>query len=125
MSEGRYVRMHADAVPLRQREEPPILEERDYAEVLAKASGRAGRPPEGAIVVGVPVIGLCHVFPAERRIEAPLVIPSARSTRSYASLLLHACNVLGPGPATLESWDDTDEVLEAYEDLGFDPVESP
>jgi hypothetical protein len=123
VSEGRYVRMHADEVPLRQREEPPILEERDYAEVLAKACGRTGWPPDGAIVVGVPVIGLCHVFPAERRIEAPLVIPSARSTRSYAALLLHACNVLGPGPATLESWDDEDDVIEAYEDLGFDVVE--
>ena len=31
--------------------------------------------------------------------------------------------LLGPGPADLDSWGDSEEVLEAYEDLGFDVVE--
>jgi hypothetical protein len=71
---GSYVRMHADDVPLRKRE-PPFIEERDYAQTLARAySGLWGhkhvsplaQPPEGAVVVGLPVVGLCIVFPAER-----------------------------------------------------------
>ena len=38
-------------------------------------------------------------------------------------LELYACAVLGEGPGDLESWGDTDEVIEAYDDLGFDIVE--
>ena len=130
---GRYVRMHCDAVPVRNRGEPPLLEERDYAEVLAAAySGLWGhkhvspleQPPEDAVVVGVPVVGLCRVWPAHRLIDAPGVLPPARAADAYASLLLYACAVLGAGPAELESWGDSDDVLEAYEDLGFDVVES-
>ena len=51
------------------------------------------------------------------------MLPAARSVDAYASLLLCACAVLGAGPAELDSWGDSDEVLEAYEDLGFDVVE--
>src|SRR5882757_11097033 len=56
---GAYVRMHADEVPVRKRE-PSFIEERDYAEVLARAySGLWGhkfvspltQPPEEAVVV--------------------------------------------------------------------------
>lgn len=128
---GAYRRLHADAVPLRDRGEPPFLEERDYAEVLARAySGLWGhkhvsplaQPPDDAVVVGVPVTGLCRVWPAERLIDGPGILPEARSPDAYASLLLYACAVLGPGPADLDSWGDSDEVLEAYEDLGFDVV---
>ena len=129
---GWYVRMHADEVPVRRNREPPLLEERDYAEVLGRAySGLWGHrevsplapPPEDAVVVGVPVVGLCRVWPARRYIDGPGVLPEARSPDAYASLLLSACVVLGPGPADLESWGDADEVIEAYEDLGFDVVE--
>lgn len=129
---GAYVRMHCDAVPVRKRGEPPLVEERDYAAVLAQAYAglwghkevtRAAEPPEGAVVVGVPVTGLCTVWPDERLIDGPGVIESARSPEAYASLLLYACAVLGEGPADLDSWGDDDEVIEAYEDLGFDVVE--
>jgi hypothetical protein len=128
---GAYVRMHADEVPVRSRE-PSLLEERDYAEVLARAySGLWGHkhvsplalPPESAIVVGLPVVGLCRVFPAERLIDGPGVLPEGRSADAYASLLVSACAVLGPGPADLDSWGDDEETIEAYEDLGFDVVE--
>jgi hypothetical protein len=128
---GAYTHLRAEAVPVRDRGEPPFLEERDYAEVLARAySGLWGhkhvphlaQPPEDAVVVGVPVTGLCRVWPAQRLIDAPGILPEARSPDAYASLLLYACAVLGPGPADLESWGDSDEVLEAYEDLGFDVV---
>jgi hypothetical protein len=128
---GAYVRMHADEVPVRARE-PSMLEERDYAEVLARAyAGLWGHkhvsplaePPEGAIVVGVPVVGLCTVFPAQRLIDGPGVLPEGREPDAYASLLVSACSVLGAGPADLDSWGDTEETIEAYEDLGFDVVE--
>jgi hypothetical protein len=108
-----------------------LLEERDYAEVLARAySGLWGhkhvsplaQPPDDAVVVGVPVTGLCRVWPAERLIDGPGILPEARSPDAYASLLLYACAVLGAGPADLDSWGDSDEVIEAYEDLGFDVV---
>lgn len=129
---GAYVRMHAESVPVRARVEPPFLEERDYAEVLARAyAGLWGHkhvsplaePPDGAVVVGVPVVGLCRVFVAERLIDGPGVLPEGRSPDAYASLLLSACKVLGEGPADLDSWGDSDDVIEAYEDLGFDVVE--
>ena len=129
---GGYVHMHADAVPVRPNREPPLLDRRDYAEVLGRAyTGLWGhkqvapdaRPPLDAVVVGVPVIGLCRVWPETRLIDAPGVLPEAREPDAYASLLLHACAILGEGPADLESWGDADETIEAYEDLGFDVVE--
>jgi hypothetical protein len=129
---GAYVRMHADAVPVRKGREVPLLDRRDYAEVLGRAYlGLWGhkqvapdaRPPLDAIVVGVPVVGLCRVWPDDRLIDGPGVLPEAREPDAYASLLLHACAELGEGPADLDSWGDSDEVLEAYEDLGFDVVE--
>jgi hypothetical protein len=128
---GAYVRMHAGEVPVRKRE-PSFIEERDYAEVLARAySGLWGHkhvsplaePSEGAVVVGVPVVGLCRVFPADRLIDGPGVLPEGREPDAYASLLVSACAVLGAGPADLDSWGDADETIEAYEDLGFDVVE--
>jgi hypothetical protein len=128
---GAYVRMHADEVPVRKRE-PSFIEERDYAEVLARAyAGLWGHklvsplaePPEGAVVVGVPVVGLCRVWPAERLIDGPGVLPEGREPDAYASLLVSACTVLGPGPADLDSWGDAEGTIEAYEDLGFDVVE--
>jgi hypothetical protein len=128
---GAYVRMHADEVPVRKRQ-PSFIEERDYAEVLARAyAGQWGhkhvsplaQPPEGAIVVGVPVVGLCTVSLATRLIDGPGVLPEGREPDAYASLLVSACTVLGAGPADLDSWGDADETIEAYEDLGFDVVE--
>jgi hypothetical protein len=128
---GAYVRMHADAVPVRARE-PSFLEERDYAEVLARAyAGLWGHkhvsplaePPENAIVLGVPVVGLCRVFPGDRLIDGPGVLPEGRSADAYASLLVSGCTALGAGRGELDSWGDSEETIEAYEDLGFDIVE--
>ncbi|HEY6961436.1 MAG TPA: hypothetical protein VI408_06035 [Gaiellaceae bacterium] len=129
---GAYVRMHADDVPLRRNREPPLLDRRDYAAVLDRAYlGLWGhkqvtpdaRPPLDAVVVGVPVVGLCRAWPDDRLLDGPGVLPEARSPDAYASLLLHACTAIGEGPADLDSWGDSDDVIEAYEDLGFDVVE--
>ena len=129
---GAYVRMHADEVPVRASRTVPLLEERDYPEVLARAyRGLWGHkhvsplaePPADAVIVGIPVVGICRVWPADRLIDGPGVLPEGRSPDAYASLLLSACAVLGEGPADLDSWGDDEEVLEAYEDLGFDVVE--
>jgi hypothetical protein len=95
------------------------------------ASGLWGRkhvspraqPAQDAIVVGLPVVGICLVFPVERLIDGPGVLPEGRSADAYASLLVSACTVLGSGPADLNSWGDAEETIETYEDLGFDVVE--
>jgi hypothetical protein len=129
---GAYVRMHADAVPLRANREPPLLDRRDYAEVLGRAYGGLwghkrvapdARPPLDAVVVGSAIVGLCRLWPESRLIDAPGVLPEAREVDAYASLLLHACAVLGEGPADLDSWGDSEDVVQTYEDLGFNVVE--
>jgi hypothetical protein len=129
---GAYVRMHADRAPVRANRVAPLLDRRDYADVLGRAySGLWGhmqvepdaRPPLDAVVVGIPVVGLCRVWPDDRLLDGPGVIPEGRSPDAYASLLLHACAVLGEGQADLDSWGDADDVIEAYEDLGFDVTE--
>jgi hypothetical protein len=129
---GAYVHLHARAVPVRRDAEPPLLDRRDYAEVLARAYlGLWGhkhvpadaQPPADAVVVGDPLVGLCRVWREARLIDAPGVLPEARSPEGYASLLLHACAVLGEGPADLESWGDAEEAIDAYVGLGFDVVE--
>ena len=129
---GAYVRMRAEEAPVRAGRDVPLLDERDYADVLARSyrglwghkhASPLAEPPAGAVVVGVPVVGICRVWPADRLIDGPGVLPEGRSPDAYASLLLSACVALGPGPADLDSWGDADDVLEAYEDLGFDVVE--
>ena len=63
--------------------------------------------------------GLCRVDMADRAIDAPGVVPEARSPERYAQLVLGACALLGPGPATIESWGDPSATIAAYEGLGF------
>ncbi len=63
--------------------------------------------------------GLCRVDMADRAIDAPGVAPEARSPERYAQLVLGACALLGPGPATIESWGDPSATIAAYEALGF------
>jgi hypothetical protein len=84
-------------------------------------------PAEGAVVLGLheegDPIGLCTVFPRERLIDGPGVVPGARDPAVYARLLLGACAELGPGTADLDSWGDQPAVIASYEELGFAVVE--
>jgi hypothetical protein len=68
-------------------------------------------------------VGLCRVDEAAREIDAPGLAAEARSPERYARLVLGAAALLGPGPASLESWGDAPETIAAYEELGFRVVE--
>jgi hypothetical protein len=84
-------------------------------------------PPPGAAVLGLyeqdELVGLCTIFPGDRLVDGPGVVPSARATDTYVRLLLGACAELGPGAVDLDSWGDDPAVIEAYEALGFAVVE--
>lgn len=129
-----YVRMHAEVAP--KGEQLPELAKVDYATTLDgayralwghKQVAANATPPEDAVVVGLydgdDAIGLCTVFTSERLVDGPGVVPQARNPSHYARLLLGACAVLGPGSVDLDSWGDRMDVLCAYADLGFAPVE--
>ena len=129
-----YVRLFAEDAPTGSSFE--LLKRSDYARLVN--AGYAGlwghkqvpsdaRPPEGAVVIGLResdvVVGLCTVFPAERTLDAPGVVPAHRRPDSYVEILLAACAVLGPGPASIDSWGDDPEVIRAYRRLGFQPID--
>jgi hypothetical protein len=85
-------------------------------------------PPNDANVVclsaGGEPIGVCTFWPTLRLIDAPGVIPDARSPENYVLLLLGACWELGrEGSVGLDSWGDDEAVIRAYEQLGFTVVE--
>jgi hypothetical protein len=68
-------------------------------------------------------VGICRVDTGACVIDAPGVVPGARTTDHYLRLLAGACATIGSGEAILESWGDAPEVLSAYEALGFGLVE--
>ena len=130
-----YVRMRTEAPP---RGEPlPELEPELYAATLDGSyrglwghklvSADAEPPPEAVIVVlsdeREKPVGLCTVYPAERLVDGPGVLPHARTTAAYTRLLLGACHRLGPGPVDLDSWGDSPVVIDAYQEVGFEIVE--
>jgi hypothetical protein len=130
-----YVRMRTESPPHGQ----PLarLQPKRYARTLDgsyrglwghKLVSKDARPPPAAGVLalcdelGEPV-GLCTIYPAERLVDAPGVLPHARTAAAYARLLLGACAELPFGPIDLDSWGDSPTVIAAYEDLGFDIIE--
>jgi hypothetical protein len=84
-------------------------------------------PPAGAIVLGLyerqDPVGLCTIFPADRLVDGPGVLPGARRPDAYVRLLLAACAELGSGSVDMDSWGDDPAVIAAYEELGFAVVE--
>jgi len=129
-----YVRMRAEVAPA--GEPLPTLAGAEYATTLENAyRGLWGHkkvaadtsPPTDATVVGLydgaEPLGICTVWARERLVDGPGVVPKARSTSNYARLLLGACAALGPGSIDLDSWGDRPDVIQAYADLGFVPVE--
>jgi len=129
-----YVRLRAESPP---RGEPlPRLRPEHFAATQDAAfRGLWGHklvapesaPPAGAILLGLyeqgEPVGLCTIFPADRLIDGPGVLPGARRPDAYARLLLAACAELGSGSVDVDSWGDDTAVIAAYEDLGFAVVE--
>ena len=130
-----YVRMRTESPPHGQP--LPRLEPELYARTLEGAyHGLWGHklvsndvaPPPAAVVLALheesgEALGLCRVFPAERLVDGPGVLPHARTAAAYRRLLLGACTELGPGPIDLDSWGDSPTVIDAYEEVGFSVVE--
>jgi len=132
---GAYRRLHADFLPagreLPRSTSPDLLYQlfddgyrglwghklvlRERFDVLAAR--------EDLVHVVLGKIGVCRVEPDDRLIDGPGVVAGAREPDNYARLVLGACAVLGDGPATLESWGDAPEVIDAYHGLGFETVE--
>jgi hypothetical protein len=126
-----YARLHAQS-PVPGERLPPVDAKR-YGPLLARAYlGQWGHkwvdptqplPTDGSIVLGlddhgVP-IGLCRVWPGERLVDQPGVVPDHRGTQHSLRLLGAACALLGPGPVDVDSWGELPEVLEAWARLGF------
>jgi hypothetical protein len=130
-----YVRMRTEAQP---RGEPlPRLKPELYAATLDgsyrglwghKRVSEDAEPSVEAVILalhdqrGSPV-GLCTVYPTDRLVDGPGVLPHARATAAYTRLLLGACDLLSPGPVDLDSWGDCAKVIDAYEEVGFEIVE--
>ena len=126
-----YARLHADRLPggeaLSETEDLDVLVsllERCYVGLWGHwlpdrklVSASAARPQVRHLVLGDE--GLCRVNTAERSIDAPGLVPEARSPERYARLVLAAASLLGDGPTDLESWGDAPQTLTAYEALGF------
>jgi hypothetical protein len=126
-----YAHLHADdpaaGVPLE-----PVLPE-EYGPLLAAAYlGQWGHkwvdpdrqlPADGSVVLCLreddEPIGLCRVWPGERLVDQPGIVPGRRSAESTLRLLGAACALLGPGPVDVDSWGEPPEVLEACARLGF------
>lgn len=126
-----YAHLHADHPVAGER--LPRVEADAYGPLLAKAYlGQWGHkwvdptqplPIDGSIVLGlydqrVPV-GLCRVWPEQRLVDQPGVVPERRGTQHSLRLLGAACALLGPGPVDVDSWGEAPEVLEACARLGF------
>ena len=72
------------------------------------------------------VAGYCKFAPLEEGegyLDAPGVVPEQRRPELYRALAtaaLQQLQVQGCDFVTLESWGDSDEIIEAYKELGFD-----
>ena len=130
-----YVRMRTETAP---RGEPlPRLEPELYAATLDgsyrglwghKLVSEDAEPPPGAVILALHderamPVGLCTVYPTDRLVDGPGVLPDARATVAYTRLLRGACDRLSPGPVDLDSWGDSADVIDAYKELGFEIVE--
>jgi hypothetical protein len=129
-----YTRLHAELSP--EGAHFSRLADADYAGTLESAyHGLWGHrqvaanatPPADAVVLGLyeggAPVGLCTVFPEERLVDGPGIVPRARVPENYVRLLLGACAALGRGHVDIDSWGDDVDVISAYVGLGFAIVE--
>ena len=68
-------------------------------------------------------VGICEVDLERNQIDSPGLIASCRTTDRYARLVREACSLLAPGLVTLETYGDSETILDAYRELGFALVE--
>ena len=108
-----------------------------YGPLLAKAYlGQWGHkwvdpdralPTDGSVVLCLHVdrvpIGLCRVWPEERLVDQPGVVPERRGPQASLRLLGAACALLGAGAVTVDSWGEAPEVLRACARLGVEVTE--
>jgi hypothetical protein len=115
----------------------PRMNATDYGPVLARAYlGQWGHrwvdsgqplPADGSVVLclheGDAPIGICRVWPDQRLVDQPGVVPERRGVEPCVRLLRAACELLGSGPVEVDTWGESPEVLRAYAALGFAVVE--
>jgi len=126
-----YARLHADD-PVAGDPLPPV-EPAAYGELLARAYvGLWGHkwvdpatrlPTDGSTVLclreGDVPVGLCRVWPGDRLVDQPGVVPERRGSEATLRLLAAACALLGPGPDDVDTWGEDPETLAACAALGF------
>jgi hypothetical protein len=79
-------------------------------------------PTDGSVVLGLredEYVGLCRLWPVERLVDQPGVIPGRRTPARKARLLAAACAYLGEGPVDVDTWGEDADSLAEYEALGF------
>jgi hypothetical protein len=111
----------------------PTVAAEEYGTLLAEAYlGQWGHkwvepdqplPTDGSVVLalreqGIPV-GVCRLWPDQRLVDMPGVVPRLRGAERTVRLLGAACAVLGPGSVDVDSWGESPEVLRACGELGF------
>jgi hypothetical protein len=126
-----YAHLHAEN-PVAGRPLPPIGADA-YGPLLARAYlGQWGHkwvdpdrplPTDGSVVLGLSEerepVGLCRVWPEQRVVDQPGVVPERRGAARTVRLLGAACALLGPGAVDVDSWGEAPEILEACASLGF------
>jgi hypothetical protein len=124
---------HLRAVEPRPGAPLPLVGAQEYGPLLAAAYlGQWGHkwvepdrrlPTDGSVVLALReqdvAVGLCRVWPEQRLIDMPGVVPALRGVERTLRLLGAACAVLGPGPVDVDSWGESPEVLRECARLGF------
>lgn len=65
------------------------------------------------------IVGICRLWPGDRLIDGPGIIPDFRTPERKAWLLLAACRALGDGPVDLDTWGEDQATIAGYLGLGF------
>lgn len=126
-----YAHLHARATVA--GEGLPPVHADAYGPLLARAyAGQWGHkwvdpaqslPTDGSVVLCLhedqTPIGLCRVWPDQRLVDQPGVVPERRGPEHTLRLLGAACALLGPGPVDVDSWGEPADTLQACADLGF------
>lgn len=69
------------------------------------------------------ISGICRIFPAAGRIDAPGLVAGQRDQAGYRLLLTAALARITTGPVTVESWGDGPGRVQVCEELGLTTAE--